>query len=70
MPQSIRSNLLRKACAHCSTDQVSWPSKEVTCFENLHITDIIALNLSFNRESVNTESKNSIKKGLEGEFIC
>lgn len=41
----------------------------MTCFENLHITDIIALNSFFDHKSANIKSKVCIKNGTEGNFI-
>lgn len=68
-PQSIKSNHLRKACAYCSADQVSAPSIRVTCFENLHIINIIALNPCLVSGSAGIKSNVSVKKGTGGDFI-
>lgn len=68
-PQSIELNLLKKAYAYYSADQVSIPSTKVTCFKNLYVTNIIALHLSFDGGSASIKSRVSVKKGTEGESI-
>lgn len=41
----------------------------VTCFENLHVTDIIVLNPYLVSESVNTKSGVGVKKGTGEDSI-
>ena len=65
----MKFNLLEKAWAYCFTDYLSVPFIKITCFENLHVSDIIALNFFFNKKNANTKSKINIKKGTRGNFI-
>ena len=67
--QSIRSNRLRKFCAHYFADKVSASSIRVPCFENLYVTDIIVLNPCLVSGSASTKSIVSIKKGTGGDSI-
>lgn len=68
-PQSIKSNLLRKACAHCSADHVYAALIKVTRFKNLQVTHIIALYFSFDRGNARTKSRVSVKNGTGDDSI-
>lgn len=67
--QSIKSKRFSKICAHFSTDQVSAPSIKMTCFENLYISNLIALNSSLVSGNVSTKSRMKVKKGIGDNSI-
>lgn len=67
--QLIKSSLLKKAYAHCSTVQVSIPSINVIYFENLHMTDINVLYPFLLAGSARTKLRIRIKKGTRVESI-
>ena len=67
--QSIKFKRLRKTCAYCFADQVFASSIKVTHFENLHVTDIIALKSYFFSRRARTKSSVGMKKGTGGNSI-
>lgn len=48
---------------------MSAPSIKITCFENLHVIDIIDVNPYLVSGSERTKSSASIKKGTSRDFI-
>lgn len=65
----MKSNYLRKAYAHSSTNQVSISSIRMICFQNLYVTEIIMLNSSLVSGNTSRKSIVKIKKGTNKDFI-
>lgn len=55
--------------ANFSTDQVFAPLIKVIYFENLHITDIIMLNLLLVSGNISIKSSVKVKKRIVKDFI-
>lgn len=67
--QLIKFKYFKKIYAYFSIDCLFTLFIKVTYFENLHVTNIIVLNLFLVSSNASTKSRIKIKKTFDGNFI-